>query len=63
VFENQYLNQGFTNREVVETLDEGWRLLSLFPPSELRRVTQKTLDEYYERVAKTSRYYEKEAAA
>jgi len=63
VFEAKYLNQGFTNREIAETLDEGWRLLSVFPPSELKRLTQKTIDQYYDRLARSSRYYGQEAAA
>jgi V/A-type H+-transporting ATPase subunit B len=63
VFEEKYLNQGFTNRDVAETLDDGWRLLSIFPQSELRRITQKTLDKYYGELTRSSRYYEQEVGA
>ena len=37
-FEEEYISQGFeTNRNVEETLDIGWRLLSMLPRSELKR--------------------------
>ena len=47
-FEREYVNQGFTtNRSIEETLDIGWRLLGILPPSELRRIRQEYLDKYY----------------
>ena len=47
-FEEQYVSQGFdTNRTIEETLDLGWKLLSMLPKSELRRVRQAYLDKYY----------------
>lgn len=46
-FENRYLNQGFyVNRDIIETLDLGWELLSIFPRSELKRIKDANLDKY-----------------
>ena len=46
-FEREYLAQGFqTNRSIEETLQLGWRLLSLLPRSELRRIRDAYLDKY-----------------
>ncbi len=47
-FELQYINQGYNeNRSIEETLDLGWRLLSMFPRSELKRIKPALLDKYY----------------
>ncbi len=47
-FETEYVSQGFdTDRSIEETLDIGWKLLSMLPRSELRRINEKYLDEYY----------------
>ncbi|MGN1467690.1 MAG: V-type ATP synthase subunit B [Ruminococcus sp.] len=47
-FEKQYVSQGYnTNREIEETLDLGWKLLSILPRSELKRIDDKYLDMYY----------------
>ena len=35
------------NYPIEETLDIGWRLLGILPPSELRRIRQEYLDKYY----------------
>ncbi|MCD7981596.1 MAG: V-type ATP synthase subunit B [Clostridiales bacterium] len=49
-FEAKYVSQGFnTNRDVMETLDIGWDLLRILPRSELKRIDDKFLDEYYEK--------------
>lgn len=47
-FEQQFLNQGMANRPMTETLDIGWRLLSMLPREELDRVDDKVLDQYYQ---------------
>ena len=40
-FEEEYISQGFeTNRNVEETQDIGWRLLSMLPRSELKRIDE-----------------------
>ncbi|MBQ9029946.1 MAG: V-type ATP synthase subunit B [Parasporobacterium sp.] len=47
-FEKQYVSQGFdTNRDVEETLDLGWELLRILPRSELKRIKDELLDQYY----------------
>ncbi len=47
-FENEFLVQGMReDRTLSETLDLGWKLLSLLPRSELSRVSDELLDKYY----------------
>ncbi|MBI9009611.1 MAG: V-type ATP synthase subunit B [Tenericutes bacterium] len=48
LFEKHYLNQNSNqNRSIEETLDLGWSLLSVLPKSELDRVDEKLVDEFY----------------
>ena len=47
-FEQRFLNQGFTDRTMLETLDIGWELLRLLPRNQLDRIDDKLLDEYYD---------------
>ena len=50
-FEREYVNQGYdANRTIEETLDLGWRLLSILPRSELKRIGDDMLDRYYGKV-------------
>ena len=47
-FEKQYVSQGYTtDRTIEETLSIGWKLLSILPRSELKRIKDEYLDEYY----------------
>ncbi|MBQ7793842.1 MAG: V-type ATP synthase subunit B [Clostridia bacterium] len=47
-FEKEYVSQGYTtNRTIEETLEIGWRLLSILPRSELKRIKDEYLDQYY----------------
>ena len=47
-FENEYVSQGYqNNRPIEETLNIGWKLLSILPRSELKRISDEFLDEYY----------------
>ena len=47
-FEEEYVSQGYeTNRDIEETLQIGWKLLSILPRSELKRIDDKYLDLYY----------------
>lgn len=47
-FEKQYVSQGYhTNRDIEETLNLGWKLLSILPRAELKRIKDELLDEYY----------------
>ena len=48
-FEMQYVSQVYSvNRSIEETLEIGWKLLRLLPRSELKRIPDAMLDEYYE---------------
>ncbi len=47
-FEEQFLGQGKENRSMEQTLDLGWKLLSMLPRNELDRVDEKLLDKYYQ---------------
>ena len=47
-FEQEYVSQGYTtDRDIEETLNIGWKLLSILPRSELKRIDDKFLDQYY----------------
>lgn len=47
-FEKEYVSQGYTNdRSIEETLAIGWKLLSMLPRAELKRIDDKFLDMYY----------------
>ncbi len=49
-FEKRYVSQGYdNNRSIEETLDLGWELLRLLPRSELKRISDALLDEYYDK--------------
>lgn len=46
-FEKQYIDQGFTtNRTIEETLDLGWKLLSILPRTELKRIKDAYIEKY-----------------
>lgn len=48
-FEEKYINQGYnSDRSIEETLDIGWDLLRILPRSELKRIKDEFLDEYYD---------------
>ena len=47
-FEKRYVSQGFdANRPVDETLNLGWELLRLLPKSELKRIRDEYIGEFY----------------
>lgn len=49
-FEARYIDQGYTtNRTIEETLDLGWELLRILPRTELKRIKDEFLDEYYDK--------------
>ncbi len=50
-FEKEYVSQGYhTNRDIEETLNLGWRLLSILPRTELKRIKDEFLDQYYGKI-------------
>ena len=47
-FERDYVSQGFdSDRPILETLQIGWRLLSMLPRNELKRIRESFIDQYY----------------
>ena len=47
-FEREYVHQGYrSNRDIEQTLAIGWKLLSMLPRGELKRIRDEYLDEYY----------------
>ena len=49
-FEREYVSQGYqTNRNIEETLDLGWKLLKILPRTELKRIKDEFLDQYYDK--------------
>ena len=47
-FEREFVDQGFdTNRDIDETLDIGWDLLSNLPREELNRIDEEFIADYY----------------
>ena len=49
-FEEKYVSQGYrTDRSIEETLEIGWELLRIMPRSELKRISDKLLDKYYDK--------------
>ncbi|MBE6608591.1 MAG: V-type ATP synthase subunit B [Ruminococcaceae bacterium] len=48
-FEANYINQSFyENRSIEETLEIGWKLLSILPKSELKRIKPEFIEQYYQ---------------
>ncbi|NLJ58997.1 MAG: V-type ATP synthase subunit B, partial [Tissierellia bacterium] len=47
-FEREYVSQGYeTNRSIEETLEIGWKLLTILPKGELKRIRDEYLEKYY----------------
>ncbi len=52
-FEDKFVRQGeFEDRTVDETLDLGWKLLTILPRSELKRVKEEQIEKYMPKVKK-----------
>eukprot|EP00891_Asterochloris_glomerata_P008940 jgi/Astpho2/8940/Aster-02620 len=52
-FESKFVNQGaYEARSIFQSLDLAWTLLRIFPRELLRRMTAKTLDQFYDRESK-----------
>ena len=46
-FEKEYISQGFrTDRTIEQTLEIGWKLLSILPKSELKRIRDEYIEKY-----------------
>jgi len=46
-FDKYFISQGNENRSIDETLNLGWNLLSILPKSELNRLDEKTINQFY----------------
>ncbi|WP_135364977.1 ATP synthase subunit B [Halosimplex halophilum] len=47
-FEEEFIEQGYnTDRDIDDTLDIGWDLLSMLPKEELNRIDEENIEEYY----------------
>jgi len=47
-FEKEYVSQGFNeDRTIEQTLDIGWKLLTILPRGELKRIRDEYLDKYF----------------
>lgn len=48
-FEEQFIGQGeYENRDIITTLNLGWKLLHMLPKEELDRIDTKIIDKYYD---------------
>ena len=48
IFERRFINQGFyEDRDIDQTLDLGWELLSMLPETELKRIDPSTIKKYH----------------
>ena len=48
-FEQEFVGQGeYENRDIITTLNLGWKLLHMLPKDELDRIDTKILDKYYD---------------
>ena len=47
-FEKEYVSQGYAlDRDIMETLDLGWKILGMLPKSELKRIKDENIEKYY----------------
>jgi V/A-type H+-transporting ATPase subunit B len=47
-FEKRYVSQGYSaDRDIMETLEIGWDILSMLPKSELKRIKDENIEKYY----------------
>jgi len=46
-FEKEFVNQGETDREIAVSLETGWKLLTILPESEMKRIKGEFIEKYY----------------
>lgn len=66
LYEKEFINQGeYENRSIEESLTIGWKLLTMIPKSELKRVKKEMIDKYMPRdeVKSAAAQTEREAVA
>ena len=48
-FENEFIRQSpYDNRKIRDSLDLAWKLLRIFPPDKLKKISPETLDKMYD---------------
>jgi V/A-type H+-transporting ATPase subunit B len=50
VFERELIHQGMEERTLEQTLDLGWRVLSIIPQSEYRRINKELISRYFSEI-------------
>jgi V/A-type H+-transporting ATPase subunit B len=50
LFEKELVHQGKSERSIEETLDLGWRVLSVIPQSEYRRINKELISRYFSEI-------------
>ncbi|MEM3527566.1 MAG: V-type ATP synthase subunit B, partial [Candidatus Bathyarchaeia archaeon] len=54
-FERRFVNQGvYEDRDIDETLDLGWELLTMLPEGELKRIDPQTIKTYHPKYRRPS---------
>jgi V/A-type H+-transporting ATPase subunit B len=48
-FEETFVGQGMSNREIVQTLNEAWKLLSPMPFESLKRIPKEFIEQYHKK--------------
>jgi V/A-type H+-transporting ATPase subunit B len=48
-FEEKYIGQGIVEREILQTLDTAWELLSPMPVEALKRIPREYIEKYHHR--------------
>lgn len=52
-FEKEYVKQGeYDDRDIIESLDIGWKLLAMLPKNELKRVKEEQIEKYMDAAVK-----------
>jgi V/A-type H+-transporting ATPase subunit B len=54
-FEQEFIHQGKANRTLDETFDQAWKLLSMLPPRDLKRIKAEFIERYYPKVEQGSK--------
>jgi V/A-type H+-transporting ATPase subunit B len=62
-FEQEFINQGQTNRTLEETFAQAWKLLGMLPPRELKRIKTAFIERYYPKAETETETLERPEAA
>jgi len=54
-FEQEFISQGRTNRDLAETFDKAWELLNRLPPRTLKRIPSDILEQYHTQTHESDR--------